>query len=69
MIRRPDGLLIMLDDDEGVSQVSQLFQGLYEPGVVPLVQADGGLIQNIEHPGEVGADLGGQADPLGLAPG
>ncbi|OQB18772.1 MAG: hypothetical protein BWY13_01398 [Euryarchaeota archaeon ADurb.Bin190] len=69
MIGRPDGLLIMLDHNEGISEVPELLEGLDKPGVVSLMQADGGLVQYIEHPGEVGADLGGQANPLGLASG
>ena len=37
--------------------------------IVPLVQADGGLVQNIEDPHQGGADLGGQTDALALAAG
>ena len=33
------------------------------------MQADGGLVQNIEHPHQGGADLGGQPDALALAAG
>ena len=45
------------------------FQSLDQPGVVPLVKADGGLIQDVENAGQVGADLSGQADALRLAAG
>ena len=31
------------------------------------MQSDGGLVQNVEHPHQGGADLGGQADALALA--
>ena len=44
-------------------------QGLDEPPVVPLVEADGGLVQDVEHARQVGADLGGEPDPLGFAAG
>ena len=37
--------------------------------VVPLVQADAGLVQDIQHAHQGGADLGGQADALALAAG
>ena len=37
--------------------------------VVPLVQADGGLVQNVQHAHQRGADLGGQADALALPAG
>ena len=63
------GVLVVLHHDEGVAHVPQLLQGAQELGVVPLVQADAGLVQDIEHPHEGGADLGGQADALGLAAG
>ena len=59
----------MLDDDQGVAHVPQLGEGPDEPAVVPLVQADRGLIQDVEHAHEPGPDLGGQADALGLAAG
>ena len=35
--------------------------------VVPLVEADGRLVQHVEDPDQAAADLAGQADPLGLA--
>ena len=37
--------------------------------VVALVQADGGLVQDVEHAHQAGADLRGQADALRLAAG
>ena len=59
----------MLDDDEGIAQVPELPEGRQQLVVVPLVEADGGLVQDIEHPHEGGADLGRQADALALAAG
>ena len=64
-----DGLLVVLDDQHRIAQLAQLFQGLNEPVVVALVQADRGLIQNVEHAAQPGADLRGQADALPLAAG
>ena len=66
MIGTADGILVMLDYNQGVSQVSQLFQGLYQPGIVPLVQAYGGLVQDVEDAGQVRAYLGGQTNALRL---
>ena len=40
-----------------------------QPGIVAGVQADGRFIQHVEHAGEIGAELSGQADALGLAAG
>ena len=57
----------MLHDDHGVPQVAQTLQGGDEPLVVALVQSDGGLVQDVEHAHEPGADLGGEPDALGLA--
>src|SRR6202171_2402940 len=42
------GLFVMLDHDQGVTQVSKLLQGVDQLAVVALVQADGGLIEDIE---------------------
>ena len=65
----PDGVLVVLDHDQGVAQVAQPDQGLDQPPVVPLVQPDARLVQHVEHPDQAGADLGGQPDPLRLAAG
>ena len=59
----------MLDDDEGVAEVAQALEGRDEALVVALVQADGGLVEDVEHAHESRADLGGQADALRLAAG
>ena len=59
----------MLDYDEGVAQIPQLFEGGEQLVVVALVQADGGLVENVEHAHEARADLRGQTDALALAAG
>ncbi|BAC18316.1 conserved hypothetical protein [Corynebacterium efficiens YS-314] len=69
VVGAPDGVLIMLDHDEGVSDITEVFQGPDQLLVVTLVQADGRLIEDIEHAGQAGTDLGGQADALGLTTG
>ena len=68
-IRRADGLLVMLHHQKGVADVPQIPKGGKQPGVVPLVQADGRLVQDIQNAHEAGTDLGGQADALALAAG
>ena len=65
----PDGVLVVLDHDQRVAQVAQPEQGLQQPVVVPLVQADRRLVQHVQHADQPGADLGGQPDPLRLAAG
>ncbi len=64
-----DGVLVVLHDDERVAHVAQPDEGLDQPVVVALVQADGRLVEHVEHADEAAADLGGQADALGLAAG
>ncbi len=64
-----DGVLVVLDDDECVAHVAQPDEGLDQPVVVALMQTDGRLVEDVQHAYESGADLGGQADALGLAAG
>ena len=64
-----DGLLVMLDHEDGVAEIAQALQRHQQPLVVALMQADGGLVQHIEHAGQAGADLRGQADALAFAAG
>ena len=68
-VGRADRVLVVLDDDQGVAQIAQADQGLDEPAVVALMQADGRLVEHVEHPDQAGADLGGQPDALRLATG
>ena len=43
-----DGFFIVLDDEDRVAQIAQLFERFDEAGVVALVQADGGLVEDVE---------------------
>ena len=58
---------IMFDDDDGVSQVTQLLERLDEPFVVALVESDAGFVEDIEHVDELGTYLCGESDALALA--
>jgi hypothetical protein len=62
-----DRVLVMLDHDDRVADIAQVLERFQQPGIVALVQADGGLIKHIEHAGEAGADLRGKPDALALA--
>ena len=64
-----DGVLVVLDDDQGVAEVLEPDQRLDQPVVVALVQADRRLVEDVEDADQPGADLGGQPDPLRLAAG
>ena len=65
----PDGVLVVLDDDQRVAEVLEPDQRLDQPVVVALVQADGRLVEDVEDADQAGTDLGGQPDPLRLAAG
>ena len=68
-IRRPNGFLVVFDHQNAVAPIPQGLEGIDQDAVIPGMQADGGLIQNIANPGQIGAQLGGQTNPLGLAAG
>lgn len=59
--------VVVLDDEEGVPLGAEALHGGDEAVVVARMQADGGLVEDVEHAGEVGAELGGEADALGFA--
>ena len=62
-----DRVLVVLDHDHRVADVAQVLERLQQAGVVALVQADGGLVQHVEHAGQARADLRGEPDALALA--
>ena len=64
VIGRLHRFLVMLHHNDGVAEVPQVFQRLDEPCIIPLVQPDGRLIEDIQHPHQAGADLGRQPDTL-----
>ena len=65
----PDGVLVVLDNDQRVAEIAQPGQRLDQPVVVPLVQPDRRLVQHVEHTDQAGPDLRGQPDPLRLTAG
>ena len=59
----------MLDDDHGIALLHELVEDLQEPSDVGEVQPRRGLVQDVERPARGAAtQLGGELDPLGLAP-
>ena len=60
------GVLVMLNDDQGIAQVAQTLECGQKLIIILLMQADARLIQNIENAGQTGADLGSQSDSLGF---
>ncbi|MNF17903.1 hypothetical protein D3C80_2216850 [compost metagenome] len=57
----------MLDHDHGVADVAQMLEGPQQAVVVPLVQADGRFVEDVQHAHQPGADLAGQANALCFA--
>ena len=64
-----DGVGVVLDDDDGVAEIAQPPQRGEQALVVPLVQPDARLVEDVEHADQPRPDLGGQPDPLRLAAG
>ena len=60
---------VMLHHDDCIADVAQFLQGMYQAFVVALVQADAGLVQDIEHVDQLRTYLRGQADALALSAG
>ena len=44
-----DRVLVMLDDDDRVAEIAEVLEGFEEPRIVALMQADGGLVEDVEH--------------------
>ena len=57
MVGDADRLLVVLHDDDGVAEFAEAHERVDEPAVVPLVQADGRLVEHVEHPHQPRADL------------
>jgi hypothetical protein len=69
MVGGADRVLVMLDHEHGVAEAAQALERFEQAVVVLLVEADRRLVEDVEHAGEAGADLRGEADALALAAG
>ena len=69
LVRGVHGFLVVLHHQQGIAQITQMLKSFQELAIIPLVQADAGLVQNVEHTGQAAADLGSQANTLGFATG
>ena len=67
VIRRADRVFIVLDDDDGISEIAQPAQRGDQPVVIPLMQADARLVEHVKAAGETAADLRRQPDALRFA--
>ena len=68
-VRGADGFFVVLHHKHGVAPFLELAQSAQQAFVVPGVQADARFIEHIGHAHQAGAELGGEADALGLAAG
>ena len=67
VIRLPDRVLVMFDDDHGVAEVAQAHQRVEQALIVALVQADRWFVEDVHHADQARADLAGEPDALGFA--
>ena len=66
-IRHLNGFLVVLHHNQGVSEVSEFDQRVNQAPVISLVESDTWLVQNVQHTGQPGPNLGCQTDALGFA--
>ncbi len=62
-----NGILVVLDHDHAVAEIAQVLESGQQPIVVPLMQPDRRLVEDIHHSGEARADLRCKPDALRLA--
>ena len=60
-------VFVMLHHDHGIADVAQAFEGFEQAFIVALMQADGRLIQYIEHARQARPDLRSKTDPLAFS--
>src|SRR5207249_69607 len=64
-----DGVFVVLNDQDGIAEIAEMFERAEEARIVSRVQADAGFVENIENATKSRADLRGQADALGFSAG
>ena len=66
-VGRAHGVLVVFHHDHGVPQVAEFLQRGQQLLVVPMMEPDRRLVEDVEHAGQLGADLGREPDALRLA--
>ena len=64
-----DGFFIVLDDEDGIAEVAQVFESGEKTPVVAVVQSDGRFVENVENAAQLRSDLRGEADALAFSTG
>ena len=68
VIGGPNGVLVVFDHHDGVADVGQVPQGLQQPFIVSLMEANGRFVQHIAAAHQPRSHLGGQTNALGASP-
>ena len=63
------GFLVVLDYQHGVAEIAKFLQRFEQAAIVAVMQANGRLVEHIQHAAQLGTDLGRQANALALAAG
>ena len=64
-----DGVLVVLDDEDRIAEIAEMFERAKEASIVAGVEPDARLVENVENATEARTDLRGQADALRFAAG
>ena len=64
-----DGVLVVLDDEDRVAEITKSNERVDEATIVALVQTDRRFVEHVEHTDETRADLRGESNALGLTAG
>ena len=67
IVRAANGFFVVFDHDDSVAEIAQFLQRGQQPRVVFVVQADGRLIENIEHAAKARSDLRRKPNALAFA--
>ena len=65
-ISRAHGVFVVFDDEDSIAAVAEVAERLDEAIVVAWVQADAGLVEDVECARKGRAELGGETDALGF---
>src|SRR6266478_4147422 len=67
VVSAPHRFLIVLHHDQRIPSGLQDVQGGEQLLIVPRMQTNRRLVENVEHAAEIGAELGGEPDALGFS--
>ena len=59
-----DRLFVVFDHDHGIAEVTELLERREQTTIIALMQADAGLIKDVQHADQSRTDLCGQSDAL-----